>query len=128
MLQSTKEIKNQTVLSSGTVSVSFAAVQYLKNMVANIEDKNILLVGTGKIGRNTCRNLVDYTGTRNITLVNRTDEKATLLADELGLNASPNSQLANLIDTADIILVATNSIVPTILVSHLNNKIGRAHV
>lgn len=122
VLQSTKEIKNQTVLSSGTVSVSFAAVQYIKNTVPNIADKNILLVGTGKIGRNTCKNLVDYTGSRNITLVNRTDEKASQLADELGLNAALISQLPTLIDKADIILVASNSTEPTILVSHLKGK------
>ena len=122
VLQSTKEIKNQTVLSSGTVSVSFAAVQYIKNTVYNISDKNILLVGTGKIGRNTCKNLVDYTGAKNITLVNRTAEKADKLANELGLCSASLYDLPQLIDKAEVILVASNSIEPTILVNHLKGK------
>lgn len=118
VLQSSKEIKNNTALSGGTVSVSFAAVQYIRN-TANIRDKNILLLGTGKIGRNTCKNLVDYGHTKNITLINRTFEKAKTLADELGLLVAPQENLREEIRKADIILVATNASEPVILASHL---------
>ena len=37
--------------------------------------------------------MVDYLGTKNITLINRTDEKATLLAEELGLQSAPLEDL-----------------------------------
>ncbi|HZI54940.1 MAG TPA: glutamyl-tRNA reductase, partial [Chitinophagaceae bacterium] len=60
ILQSSKTIKNQTELSGGTVSVSFSAVQFIRQNVLNLTDKSILLCGIGKIGRNTCKNLVDY--------------------------------------------------------------------
>jgi glutamyl-tRNA reductase len=121
VLQSTKVIKNKTELSGGTVSVSFAAVQYIKNNVAKIANKNILLLGVGKIGRNTCKNLVDYLRTKKITLINRTEEKAAELASELGLHYASINELAAQIKAADIILVATNSTEPTILKSHLEN-------
>ena len=126
VLQSTKVVKNQTALSGGTVSVSFAAVQYIKKNVTNVSNKNILLVGVGKIGRNTCKNLVDYLDTKNITLINRTEEKAAELAAALGLQSASIEDLPEYIKTADIILVATNSNEPTILKSHLaegGNKI-----
>ncbi|MEI6949183.1 glutamyl-tRNA reductase [Paraflavisolibacter sp. H34] len=119
VLQSSKLIKNNTELSGGTVSVSFAAVQYIRNTVTEVASKNILLLGVGKIGRNTCKNLVDYLDTRNITLVNRTEQKAAELAAELGLKAAPLSDLNDQIEKADIILVATNSAEPTILKTHL---------
>lgn len=122
VLQSSKLIKNNTELSGGTVSVSFAAVQYIRNTVKNIASKNILLLGIGKIGRNTCKNLVDYLCTRNITLVNRTEEKAKELADELGLTSAPLSDLPEQVSKADIILVATNACEPTILKSHLEGR------
>jgi len=122
VLQSSKSIKNQTALSGGTVSVSFAAIQYIKEKIADITGKKILLIGTGKIGRNTCRNLVDYLGTRNITLINRTPEKATDLAGEMGINAAPLEEVAAHIADSDIILVATNAEQPTLLRSHLENK------
>ena len=60
-----------------------------KEKFKSVADKKILLVGTGKIGRNTCKNLVDYLGTKNITLINRSVERSFLLAAEMGLmNAS----------------------------------------
>jgi len=122
VLQSSKAIKNQTALSGGTVSVSFAAVQYIKEKIADISGKKILLLGVGKIGRNTCKNVVDYLGTRNITLVNRTAEKAASLASELQLTFAPLDQLAEQVEQADIILVATNSAEPTIQKTHLEGK------
>lgn len=121
VLQASKQIKNATELSGGTVSVSFAAVQYLKNNFTDISNKNILLLGIGKIGRNTCKNLVDYLQTKNITLINRSQEKAQQLADELNLKTSAISNLSSEINKADIILVATNSEKPIIHKSHLMN-------
>lgn len=119
VLQSSKLIKNSTALSGGTVSVSFAAVQYIREKITDIQSKNILLLGVGKIGRNTCKNLVDYLETKNITLINRTTEKAAELASELGLQYSSLSNLEQDIQKADIILVATNAAQPIILKSHL---------
>ena len=121
VLQSSKTIKNTTALSGGTVSVSFAAIQYIKEYFGNLADKKILLLGTGKIGRNTCKNMVDYLQTNNITLINRTDSKAQKLATELGLNYASINDLSKHIAESAIILVATNSSQPVILLSQLVN-------
>jgi glutamyl-tRNA reductase len=122
VLQSTKAVKNKTALSGGTVSVSFAAVQFIKKHVADIANKNILLLGIGKIGRNTCKNVVDYLNTRKITLINRTEEKAIELAGELGLQHTSMDNLSAYIKSSDIILVATNSNDPIILKADLENN------
>jgi glutamyl-tRNA reductase len=122
VLQSSKSIKNDTLLSGGTVSVSFAAVQYIKDNFRITADTKILLIGTGKIGRNTCKNLVDYLGTNNITLINRSVEKAAALAAELNLKHAPISEINKQIIEADIILSATSATEPTILTSQLLNN------
>lgn len=122
VIASTKEIKNQTSLSGGTVSVSFAAVQYIKKLVRDIHNKKILLVGIGKIGRNTCKNIVHYLGTRNVTLINRTEDKAAALAEEVCVRHAPYWKLSEEIHAADIILVATNATEPTILKTHLEGQ------
>lgn len=121
VFQSSKAIKTHTQLSGGTVSVSFAAVQYIKEHIKDISGKKILLLGTGKIGRNTCKNIVDYLGTRNVTLINRTEEKARKLAEELGLQTASFTDLDVQIRNADIILVATNAQEPTVLKKQLEN-------
>lgn len=119
VLQASKAIKTQTMLSSGTVSVSFAAIQYIKEHVQDVRDKKILLVGTGKIGRNTCKNLTDYLGANNITLINRTEEKATELANTLQLRVASYEHLQEEAASADIIIVATNAPQPTIQAGHV---------
>lgn len=122
VLQSAKSVKNQTIISGGTVSVSFAAIQYIREQMPDVTGKKILLIGTGKIGRNTCRNLVDYLDTHNITLINRTMDKAAALAQEMGLQYAPLEELAIHIHTADIILVATNAEFPTLLSANLKGS------
>lgn len=122
VLQASKAIKTNTGLSGGTVSVSFAAVQYIKEYVKEVKGKKIVLVGTGKIGRSTCRNLVDYLNTKNITLINRTEETAANLAEELGLHSAPMEALEIELASADIILVSTSATDPIILKKHLENK------
>jgi glutamyl-tRNA reductase len=121
VLQASKQIKNSTELSGGTVSVSFAAVQYIRNRVIDPFSKNILLLGVGKIGRNTCKNLVDYLETSRITLINRSPEKAAALACSLGLKHALLEDLDSEIRKADIILVASNSADPVVLKKHLQN-------
>jgi glutamyl-tRNA reductase len=122
VLQCSRMIKNETSLSDGTVSVSFAAVQYIREHVADFCDKRIALVGTGKIGRNTCKNLVDYLGSSNITLINRTQDKAEELALELALRHAPIEQLDQVVQDCDIILVATNADEPIIRREHLAGR------
>ncbi len=108
-LQASKAIRSATQISGGTVSVSFAVIQYIKARVLDIQNKKILLIGTGKIGRNTCRNLIDYLGNTNITLINRTPEKAKELADELNLSWASYEDIIPQSQAADIVIVSTNS-------------------
>jgi len=122
VLQSSKAIKNETSISGGTVSVAFAAVQYIREKILDVQNKKILVIGTGKIGRNTCKNLVDYLHTRNITLINRTEEKAINLANELNLESASLTELTSKLAESDIILVATNAPGPTVLRSQLEGK------
>ena len=114
VLQASKQIKNETKLSSGATSVSFASVQFILNSVSDINKKNILLFGTGKIGRNTCKNLVKHTKNEHITLINRTLEKAEKLAGKFKVLAKNYNHLQEEIAKADILIVATGAQNPTI--------------
>jgi glutamyl-tRNA reductase len=125
VLQSSKEIKNNTALSDGTVSVAFAAVQYIRENIRFLKNKRILLLGTGKIGTITCKNLVDYLPTSHITLINRTPEKAEHLATAFDLRTAPIEALPEEIMHADIILVATNATEPIIHFRDLEKHPGK---
>ena len=121
VLQCSKTIKTETTLSNGTVSASFTAVQYIKNHVGYKTDKKILVLGIGKIGRNTCKNLVDYLGATDVTLINRSVEKALHLAAELNLKYASIDELDSYIKLCDIIMVATDANEPIIRTTQLEN-------
>ncbi len=122
VIQASKKIKTDTEISSGATSVSFASVQYIMRNVPAIGDKNILLFGTGKIGRNTCENLVKHSKNEHITLINRTKDKAEKLAGKLNLIVKDYADLQTEVQKADVLVVATGAQNPTIDKAILNLK------
>ena len=122
VIQASKKIKTDTEISSGATSVSFASVQYILNNVEEIGDKNILLFGTGKIGRNTCENLVKHSKHEQITLINRTKDKAEKLAQKLDVVVKDYADLQLEIQKADVLVVATGAQNPTVDKTILNLK------
>jgi glutamyl-tRNA reductase len=122
VIQASKRIKNETKLSSGATSVSFASVQYIMKNVPDISQKNILLFGTGKIGRNTCENLVKHTKNDHIVLINRTRDKAEKVAGKFNLIVKEYAELQQEIQKADVLIVATGALNPTVDAAILNLK------
>ncbi|WP_103863848.1 glutamyl-tRNA reductase [Aquimarina sp. I32.4] len=114
VIQASKRIKNETEISSGATSVSFASVQYILKNVEDISNKNILLFGTGKIGRNTCENLIKHTKNDHITLINRTKDKAEKIAGKFNLVVKDYANIQSEIKNTDILIVATGAQNPTI--------------
>ncbi|MEO5776359.1 MAG: glutamyl-tRNA reductase [Flavobacterium sp.] len=122
VIQASKKIKTDTEISSGATSVSFASVQYIIRNVEDIANKNILLFGTGKIGRNTCENLVKHTKHDHITLINRTKDKAEKLAQKLDVVVKDYADLQLELQKADVVVVATGAQNPTVDKAILNLK------
>ncbi|TXD83879.1 glutamyl-tRNA reductase [Subsaximicrobium wynnwilliamsii] len=114
VIQASKRIKTETEISSGATSVSFASVRYIMNHIEAVSEKNILLFGTGKIGRNTCENLVKHTKNSHITLINRTKDKAEAIAGKFNLLVKDYSNLQEEINASDILIVATGAQNPTV--------------
>ncbi len=122
IIHASKRIKNETQISTGATSVAFASVQYILKNVADISDKNILLFGTGKIGRNTCENLVKHTNHEHITLINRTKDKAEKIAGKFSLNVKDFGDLPTEIRKSDVLVVATGAPHPTITKELIYNR------
>ena len=122
VIQASKKIKTDTEISSGATSVSFASVQYIIKNVQDIANKNILLFGTGKIGRNTCENLTKHSKHEQITLINRTKDKAEKLAQKLDVVVKDYADLQLELQKADVVVVATGAQNPTIDKTILNLK------
>ncbi|TNE73947.1 glutamyl-tRNA reductase [bacterium] len=108
-----KRIRKETDLGMGAASVASAAVQFAQHHFRNFSEKKVVLVGTGKMGTVTCKNLINL-GVKDITLVNRSEEKALFIAGEFGVSYSGMAQLPEVLAKADLVIVATGSILPVI--------------
>ena len=114
VLNASKRIKTETELSSGATSVSYVSVRYMLDTISDLDNKNIVLFGLGKIGRNTCENLVKHTKNTRITLINRTRERAEQLAGKFDVEVKDYAELPVEIRKADVLVVATGAEKPTI--------------
>lgn len=107
-MQASKSVKTNTNLSNGTVSVSYAVIEWLTK-TENINEKSVLLLGAGNLGKNVLKNLQHYLKLRKITVINRTDAIALAISKETKTEYKPFADLSTEADEADIIIVCTNS-------------------
>lgn len=114
-LQASKETKNKTSISSGTTTVSYAAIQYIKDNYSKSQPQKILVYGLGDIGQSTARSCAEYLKAHHITIINRTDSVAHQLALEEELHVASHNELFEQVQLADIIVVATGASSPTLL-------------
>jgi len=123
VLQASKRVKNETKLSSGTTSVSYAAVQYIIKNLPEYNSKSILVFGLGKMGKHTCKNLAEYTQNKSVCLINRTEEKtAEFVKEHVSIRKSVIENLSKEIEGADVLIVSTGADKPTIIKEHINKN------
>lgn len=119
-VQISKRIKNETGISTGAASVSYAAVHYILNKFPNISEKNILLLGVGEIGQNTVENLMKHAYKPCIKVANRTKEKAEKIAEKYQIPHINFKELDKELALTDILIVATGADRPIINKKHLS--------
>lgn len=120
-IQISKRIKNETGISNGAASVSYAAVHYILNNQNQISDKNILLLGVGEIGQNTVENLVKHVYQPRVKITNRSLDKAEKIAEKYKIPHIDFSEFQEELSRTDILIVATGAQHPIINKSHFPN-------
>lgn len=108
-----KRSRNETSLGGGAATTAYAAVKFAAETFSHLGDKQVLLVGTGKIGKVTCKNLISL-GVRNLVLSNRTRERAEFVAERYDVRVADISTLPEEIAKADLIIAATGADQPII--------------
>jgi len=108
-IQISKRIKNETGISTGSASVSYAAVHYILNNTRHLHEKNILLLGVGEIGQNTIENLVKHVYQPKIKIANRSFEKAEKIADKYNIPQIDFNSFPEELKQTDVLIVATGA-------------------
>lgn len=103
-----RRARSETRIGQGAASVPSAAVQLAERLTGGLAQREILLVGAGKMGLLTARQLLRL-GAARILVSNRSLERAQVLADEWGGEALPLEALEGGLRRADVVLCSTGA-------------------
>ncbi|MGG4409466.1 glutamyl-tRNA reductase [Niallia taxi] len=103
-----KKAHTETDIGANAVSVSYAAVELAKKIFGTLDNKNVLILGAGKMGELAIQNLYSN-GAKNVTVINRTFEKAQSLAERFEGQAKSLSELQCSLIDADILISSTGA-------------------
>ncbi len=116
-----KRVVQETSFRDGAASISYAAKELAEDVGASVVEPKILVVGVGEIGRDFCLNLT-ASSFRDVTIINRTPEKAQQLAHACGFKFVPFEELEQQVLQADIIISSVAGTTPIITSSLFDNR------
>ncbi|MER2999630.1 glutamyl-tRNA reductase [Pontibacter populi] len=98
-----KQVFNETAFFDGAASVSYATVELVEELVADLINPRVLMIGVGEIGANVCDNF-QKSSVNNVIIVNRTHHKAQVLAEKTNATAVYWENVWEEIAKADVII------------------------
>ncbi len=108
-----KRVVQETSFRDGAASISYAAKEMADDLTAGVREPKILVVGVGEIGQDVCLNLVN-TRLQNVTILNRTLDKAEKLAQKCGFKFGGIENLKEEIQKADVVISSVSGNEPLI--------------
>lgn len=103
-----KRAHKETGINENGVSISYAAVTLTKKLFYDLSSKHIAILGAGKMGELAAKNMYG-SGVKEISVLNRTFEKAEKLAKEFNGHALPINKMEEMLATVDIFISSTNA-------------------
>lgn len=103
-----KKGHKETGIGENAVSVSYAAVELSKKIFGELKDKHIAIIGAGKMGELAAKNLHGF-GVGEVTVLNRTLQKAEAVAEQFSGKAATMDSLSDLLHRADIVISSTGA-------------------
>jgi len=122
-----KKVVQETCFKEGAASVSYAAVELVETLINEQKNSPILVVGVGEIGIDTVKTLIDK-GYTNISLTNRTHQKAINIAQKFGnLRVLSFNQVNENIFHHDVIIVCLSAPEPLVRFDMFKNYTSLKH-
>jgi glutamyl-tRNA reductase len=108
-----KDVRTNTDIGANAVSVAFAAVSLARQIFGKLEKVKVLLIGAGETIELVARHLAEQ-GARELTVANRTYERAVQLAEQFNARVITLSQVPAQLPQADIVISSTASTLPIV--------------
>lgn len=106
-LSVSKRTRTETAIGASAVSVPYASVELSKSVLGDLDEREVLLIGAGKMSELAAQHLMKA-GARKLKVMNRTRARADELAQKLGATAVPFEQRLQHLRSADIVVSSTS--------------------
>ena len=106
-----KQVRTETGIGKNPVSVAYAAVSMASRIFDDFSRSRALLIGAGETIELVARHLHEA-GVRQLTVANRTRERAELVAGPLGGTAITLQEIPDALEHADIVISSTAAPLP----------------
>jgi glutamyl-tRNA reductase len=103
-----RRLHSETFIARHDRSVASAAVGLARNILGDIADRHVLVLGAGEAGAMTIRTMLRE-GAHNIRVANRTYRRAADLADHTGTVAVPLRRVPEILSEVDLVICASAS-------------------
>ena len=103
-----KKVREETGIAERSVSISSAAVELAQKIFDDLENRTVMLVGTGEMAELAAKHLISY-GVKTVYVTSRTYERATNLARMLNGSALDFEAFKNELHRADIVITSTSA-------------------
>ena len=122
-----KRVRSETEVSKGSYSVSSIAIEAIRENNLDYFGQSILIIGAGVIGKR-CVKKLRALGHPDVTIVNRTTQKAADVAKDEDISYLPYVDLEKAIPTFSIIITAVSSSEPIIKTEHFKSAANKTQL
>ncbi len=102
-----KRVRNETAIGNAAVSIPYTTVEISKQVLGDLFDKSVVLMGAGKMSESSAKYLMNH-GASKICVINRTLHKAQEFSEKVGGIAVALEERAPYLDHADVIVSSTS--------------------
>jgi glutamyl-tRNA reductase len=116
-----KRVRSNTAISDRGISISYIAVQLAKQIFEDLSSTRVLVIGSGKMAELTAIHLKGH-GCTEITVANRTVERAVELASQLGGSAISLNEIGSVLASVDMVIGSIFTDVPILTSAHVKGR------
>ena len=113
-----KEVRKQTGIQEGQISVGSVAVDLAKKIFGHLKNSEVMVIGAGEMSYITAQRMRSR-GAKKIYVVNRSLENAQKLADEMGGEAVAFDDWERVLAKVDVVVSSTGATDPVVRLEHV---------
>jgi glutamyl-tRNA reductase len=116
-----KRVFSETEIHRRRISIPSVAVSEIASeFFERFDDKQIVVIGSGDMGSETLQHLLGR-GAVHVTVINRSQDRARAVADQLKVRSQPWESLETLLIDADLVVSTTGAPEPIVTESRMRN-------